>query len=136
MPIEDFADFIAGRVEKGKLVEVGIGFQTRVALRLIELGYDVLAIDWNEKAVENARRAGIKAEVDNVFKPRLGLYLGAKAIYSIRPTPETMEHILELGKRLNIPVFILPLSGDPGPLKAKLENFRGLAIYVYNPAKN
>ncbi|ASJ01112.1 UPF0146 family protein [Thermococcus gorgonarius] len=132
MPLKDFADFIASRVPGGKVVEIGIGFQFKVALRLKELGFDVLAVDWNEKSVEAARKAGINAFRDDVFNPELGLYKGAKAVYSVRPTPEIVGAILDLGNVLGVPVFILPLSGDTMPKGMKLVNFRGLAIYVKN----
>ncbi|WP_456367490.1 UPF0146 family protein [Thermococcus sp.] len=135
MGISTLADFIAETVERGKVVEVGIGFQLKVALRLKELGYDVLAVDWNEKAVENARKAGINAVRDNIFSPRLELYKGARAIYSVRPTPEIVASILRLGDALGVPVYMVLLSGDPRPHGMKLVNFRGLAIYVYIPGE-
>ncbi|AMQ18816.1 UPF0146 family protein [Thermococcus peptonophilus] len=130
MPIEDFADFIASRVPKGKVAELGIGFQFKVALRLKELGFRVLAVDWNEKAVEAAKEAGIEAIRDDLFNPRLELYEDAVALYSVRPTPEIVEPILDLGKKLGFPVFILPLAGDTMPRTMRLVNYRGLAIYV------
>ncbi|WP_297497494.1 UPF0146 family protein [Thermococcus sp.] len=133
MGIERLADFIAETVERGKIVETGIGFQLKVALRLKELGYEVLAVDWNERAVENARKVGINAVKDDLFRPKLELYRGAKAIYSIRPTPEIIAPILRLGEDLKVPVCILSLSGDPRARGTRLVNFRGLAIYVYNP---
>jgi len=135
MPIEDFADFLAKEVPKGRIAELGIGFQLQVALRLKELGYDVLAVDWNGRAVENARRAGINAVRDDLFRPKLELYRGAKAIYSVRPAPEIIAPILRLGETLGAPVYILPLSGDSRPPGTRLVNFGGLAIYVYNPRR-
>ncbi len=135
MGIEALAEFIAETVERGKVVEAGIGFQLKVALRLKGLGYDVLAVDWNGKAVENARKAGINAVRDDIFSPNLELYRGAKAVYSIRPTPEIVAPILSLGEALKVPVYTLPLSGDPRAMGTRLVNFKGLAIYVYNPRR-
>ena len=134
MPIEDFADFLASEVPRGKIAELGIGFQFRVALKLKELGYDVLAVDWNPQAVGKAGELGISAVRDDLFRPNFKLYRSAKALYSIRPTPEIVKPILELSRRLGVPVYILPLSGDSMPRAMRLVNFRGLAIYVYNPA--
>ncbi|GAB6136389.1 UPF0146 family protein [Thermococcus prieurii] len=131
--LETLADFIAQNFPRGKAVELGIGFQTKVALRLTELGYDVLAIDWNEKAVENARKAGIKAVRDDLFRPRLELYKDAVVLYSVRPTPEIMKPILELSKKTGVPLVVLPLSGDSVPKQMRLVNYKGLAIYVYKP---
>lgn len=130
MPIEDFADFLAETFPKGKIVELGIGFQTKVALRLKELGYGVLAVDWNEEAVENARKAGIKAVWDDLFRPKLELYSDAVAIYSVRPTPEIMRPIIELSRKVRVPLVILPLSGDSVPRGLRLVNYRGLSIYT------
>ncbi len=133
MPVEDFADFIAQNVPKGKVAELGIGFQFKVALRLKELGYDVLAVDWNPESVRRARELGINAVRDDVFAPNLELYRGVKALYSVRPTPEIVRPILHLGERLRLPVYILPLTGDTMPRRMKLVNYRGLAIYVTKP---
>ncbi len=133
MPIEDFAEFLASNVPRGKVVEVGIGFQFKVALRLMELGYEVLAVDWNPESVERARKLGINAVKDDVFNPNLELYRGAKAVYSVRPTPEIVAPILELGRKLRVPVYILPLAGDTMPRGMRLVNFRGLAIYTAKP---
>jgi len=131
--LEGLAEFIAENFPKGKAVELGIGFQTKVALRLTELGYDVLAIDWNEEAVENARRSGISAVRDDLFRPRLQLYRDAVVLYSVRPTPEIMRPIAELGRKTGVPLVVLPLSGDSVPKPLRLVNYRGLALYVYKP---
>ncbi|WP_297463729.1 UPF0146 family protein [Thermococcus sp.] len=133
MPIEDFAEFLAREVPEGGIAELGIGFQFKVALKLKELGYDILAIDWNPESVRRARNLGINAVRDDVFSPNLELYRGVKALYSIRPTPEIVKPILELSRRLGVPAYILPLSGDTMPKTMRLVNFKGLAIYVYNP---
>jgi len=130
MALEEFAYFIAENSPGRKALEVGVGFQLSVALKLRELGYEVTVIDWNEKAVENARKAGLRAIKDDVFNPRLEIYEGTDVIYSVRPTPEIVEPILRLGRTLRKPVYILPFSGDPVPPGTRLVNYRGLAIYV------
>ncbi|MEO2152393.1 MAG: UPF0146 family protein, partial [Thermococcus sp.] len=94
--LEKLAEFIAQNFPRGKAVELGIGVQTKVALRLTELGYDVLGIDWNEKAVGNARRAGINAVRDDLFRPRLSLYRDAVVLYSVRRRREIMKAIVGL----------------------------------------
>ncbi|NJE62171.1 UPF0146 family protein [Thermococcus sp. 21S7] len=129
MPIEDFAEFLALNVPRGKIIELGIGFQFKVALRLKDLGYDVLAVDWNPESVKKARDLGINAVRDDLFNPRPELYRSANALYSVRPTPEIVRPILNLGKNLGLPVYILPLAGDTMPRTMRLTNFRGLAIY-------
>ncbi|MCD6372417.1 MAG: hypothetical protein J7L37_02540 [Thermococcus sp.] len=130
MKLEDFAYFIAENSPGKRAIEIGVGFQLSVALKLRELGYDVTVIDWNEKAVENAKKAGLKAVRDNVFNPRLEIYRDADVIYSVRPTPEIVRPILKLGRITKNPVYILPLSGDPIPPGTRLVNYRGLAIYT------
>ncbi|NJF25611.1 UPF0146 family protein [Thermococcus sp. Bubb.Bath] len=130
MPVEDFADFISSKVPKGKIVELGIGFQFKVALRLKELGFDVLAVDWNEESVRAAIRAGIDAFQDDIFNPRRELYRGAVALYAVRPTPEILVPIISLSDRLKLPLFILPLAGDTMPRGMKLVNYRGLPVYA------
>ncbi|KUH33836.1 hypothetical protein APY94_04340 [Thermococcus celericrescens] len=129
MSIEDFADFLAREVPKGRIAELGIGFQFKVALRLKELGYDVLAVDWNPASVERAVELGLNAVRDDLFSPKVELYEGVAALYSVRPTPEIVRPILGLGRKLHVPVYILPLTGDTMPRTMRLTNFRGLAIY-------
>ncbi|WP_297417899.1 UPF0146 family protein [Thermococcus sp.] len=134
MPIEDFADFLLKNTN-GQLMELGIGFQFKVALRLIELGREVTAVDWNPESIEKARELGIKAVRDDLFSPNFELYRGVKALYSVRPTPEIVKPILELSKKLGVSLYVLPLAGDSMPKSMRLVNFRGLAIYVYNPRR-
>ncbi|CAB49118.1 UPF0146 family protein [Pyrococcus abyssi] len=129
----EVAEFIAREVKKGKVIEVGIGFYTRIAKRLKELGFDVLAIDINKDAVVNAKNSGLNAEVDDIFNPNISLYMGAKAIYSIRPTPEMMNYILKISKAVKVPAYIVPLTGDPVPQGMKLITYRGIPIYKWEP---
>ena len=130
MSLENLAGFIAENFPRGKVVELGIGFQTKVALKLKELGYDVLAIDWNERAVENARKLGLKAVRDDLFRPRLELYKNTVLLYSVRPTPEIMKPIVKLSNIVSVPLVILPMSGDSVPRGLRLINYRGLVMYV------
>ncbi len=135
MTLKEFAHFIAENAPGRRTIEIGIGFQLSVALRLKELGYEVTVVDWNEEAVENAEREGLKAVKDDVFNPRMEIYRGTDVIYSVRPTPEIVEPILHIGRNLKKPVYILPFSGDPVPPGTQLVNYRGLAIYVYKPLR-
>jgi len=130
MSLRDFADFLKGEIPRGRVVEIGIGFRFDVALRLRDLGYDVLAVDWNPESVRKAEELGIRAVRDDVFNPRVKLYGNPRGIYSIRPTPETVPAILKLGVMLGAPVYILPLSGDTMPRRMRLVNYRGLAVYT------
>lgn len=129
MAMEDFAHYLAGKVGSGKLAEIGVGFNFKVALKLRDLGLDVIVIDWNREAVLGARKVGLNAYIDDIFKPNLELYHGVKAIYAVRPTPEIIKPIIALSEKLNVPLYILPFSLDEMPRELKLENYRGLAIY-------
>ncbi|AIF69416.1 hypothetical protein PAP_05025 [Palaeococcus pacificus DY20341] len=127
--MEAFAEYLAQKARNGKLAEIGVGFNFKVALKLKELGLDVFVVDWNKNAVEKAQELGIKAYVDDVFKPNLMLYEGVKIVYAVRPTPEIVRPILELARKLGVPAYILPFSLDEMPRELKLENYKGLAIY-------
>ena len=133
MSLEDLAIFLNSREPKGKLVEIGVGFNFKVALKLKELGRDIIVVDWNLEAIEKAKELGLKAYVDNIFTPNLALYKDASVIYSIRPTPEIIKPILELGKRVKVPVYIVPFSLDVMPKSLKLENYKGIPIYSWAP---
>ncbi|HIP88471.1 MAG TPA: hypothetical protein EYH24_00480 [Thermococcus paralvinellae] len=110
-------------------MEVGVGFNFKAALKLKELGFDILVVDWNPKAVETAKGLKLNAVVDDIFNPRLEIYSGASAIYSIRPTPEMMPYLIKLARTIKAPLYIIPFSTDSTPKRMKLENYKGLAIY-------
>ncbi|HIH72873.1 MAG: Uncharacterized protein XD43_1784 [Thermococcales archaeon 44_46] len=133
MSFEKLAMFLVERHPEGKFVEIGVGFNFKVALKLKELGREVLVVDWNAEAVKKAKELGLEAYVDDVFSPRLEIYRNATAIYSVRPTPEIVEPILKLGKLLKTPVYILPFSLDSMPRILKLENYNGLPVYTWRP---
>ncbi|AEH25330.1 UPF0146 family protein [Pyrococcus yayanosii] len=131
--LETFADFVTERVRGKRIVEVGVGFYLKVALRLKEMGYEVVVVDWNEEAVKNAKKHGLVAVKDDIFNPNPQIYENAEAIYSIRPTPEMMPDLLGLARSLRKPLFIVPLTGDPIPPGMRLVEFRRIPIYVYEP---
>lgn len=133
MSFEKLARLLIERHPKGKFVEIGVGFNFKVALELKNLGRRVLVVDWNPEAVKKAKELGLEAYVDNVFSPRLEIYRDTVAIYSIRPTPEIVEPILKLAQLLKIPVYILPFSLDHMPRILRLENYGGLPIYTWRP---
>ncbi|AEC51641.1 hypothetical protein PNA2_0725 [Pyrococcus sp. NA2] len=127
------SEFIANYVKDGRIVEVGAGFYLKVAMKLKEMGFEVLVVDKNVEAVENAKRLGLNAEVDDVFNPRLELYEGVDVIYSIRPTPEMMPALVKLSKKVNVPMLIVPLTGDSPPNEMKLVNYKGIPVYIFVP---
>ncbi|BAA29278.1 UPF0146 family protein [Pyrococcus horikoshii] len=129
----EVAEIIAREIRRGKIVEIGVGFYLEVAKRLRESGIDILVVDINEKAINYARKQGIKGVVDDIFNPTLGIYKDAKAIYSIRPAPEMMKPLLDLARKLKIPLYIVPLTGDRTPNGMKLINYKGIPIYKWEP---
>ncbi|ALM75814.1 UPF0146 family protein [Thermococcus barophilus] len=128
---EKLAEYFAQKFKRGKIIEIGIGFNFKAALKLKELGFDVVVIDWNPKAVERAKEIGLNAIVDDIFNPRLEIYKQAKAMYSIRPTPEMMPYLLKLAKTIKVPIYIVPFSTDAVPIEMRLENYRELVIYKW-----
>ena len=110
-----------------------VGFNFKVALKLKELGRDIIVLEWNLKAIEKAKELGLKAYVDNIFTPNLAVYKDASVIYAIRPTREIIKPMLELGKRVKVPVYIVTFSLDVMPKSLKLENYKGIPIYSWAP---
>lgn len=126
---EKLAQYFAQKFKKGRIIEIGVGFNFKAALKLKELGFDILVVDWNPKAVERAKELKLNAVIDDIFNPQLEIYNDTNAIYSIRPTPEMMPYLLKLAKTVKVPLYIIPLSTDTVPKGMKLENYKGLAIY-------
>jgi hypothetical protein len=129
MPMEKFAEYLFKKLRGGRIVEIGVGYNFKVALKLKEFGFDVIVVDWNKDSVKKASELGLKALVDNIFEPSLEVYKDVKAIYSVRPTPEMVNYLINLSNKLKVPLYILPFSLDEMPRKLKLENYKGLAIY-------
>lgn len=59
----------ADRAEKMKALPLALETQTKIAEELLADGYDTLALEWNEKALENARKL-IEAEKNSAVKQR------------------------------------------------------------------
>ena len=126
---EKLAEYFAQKFKGGKIIEIGVGFNFKAALKLKELGFEILVVDWNPKAVKRARELELDAVVDDIFNPKLGIYKDADAIYSIRPTPEMMPYLVKLARIVKVPLYLIPFSTDAVPKGMKLENYKGLAIY-------
>ncbi|AAL80247.1 hypothetical protein PFDSM3638_00540 [Pyrococcus furiosus DSM 3638] len=132
--MEALAELIKRKVpNEGLIIEVGVGFYLKVAKKLKEYGFNVVVVDINQEAVKNAIKERIPGFVDDVFNPNLKIYLKARAIYSIRPNPEIMMALLTLAKKVKVPLYIVPLSGDVPPREMKLINYKGISVYVWEP---
>jgi len=69
-------------------------------------------VDVDREAVEELRKIGLKAFVDDLTNPSLEIYRGADLIYSVRPPFELIPKIAALGIRTGSDVLIAPLSED------------------------
>ena len=131
--MDSVAEFIAKKCKAGKVIEIGVGFYTKIAEKLRELNVNVIVVDVNESSIKRARELGLEGYVDDIFNHSPEIYRGACCIYSIRPTPEMMPALLRLAKKLGVPLYIVPLTGDSPPKEMKLINYRGIPIYKWEP---
>ncbi|ADB57513.1 UPF0146 family protein [Archaeoglobus profundus] len=117
------ADYISKRYS-GKLVEVGIGYNWIVALKLKENGFRVVATDIRHIPIKD-----IEFYIDDITTPRLEIYSNSSLIYSIRPPPEIVPHILRVAKEVKADVLIRPFGNEF--YSGKLINYRGERFYVW-----
>jgi len=109
-----------------RVVEVGIGSYPRVALALQARGLNVVATDIQPQPV------GFPVEFDDANSPRLELYEGVQAIYSVRPPPELIPLLKKLATRLTVDLLVKPLAAEP--VDGRLLNRAGGSFYLF-PAK-
>jgi hypothetical protein len=109
-----------------RLAEVGIGSYPKVALALHARGLKVVATDIQPQPV------GFPTEFDDVRSPRLELYEGAQAVYSVRPPPELIPLLKQLANRLTVDLLVRPLAAEP--VGGRLINRAGSFFYLF-PAK-
>jgi len=141
---QEIAEYISKKYPSAKkIVEVGIGRSPYTALLLQKLlpETELKVVDVDREVVEELRKIGLKAFVDDLTSPSLEIYEGADLIYSIRPPFELIPNIASLGARIGSDILIAPLSED-----AHLSNLSGwkllrlgeASIYVlekpYNPS--
>ena len=124
----DLADYICTNYS-GRVVEVGAGYVSDVALTLIFRGLDVTATDKEERFLD-----GLHVEKDDIFSPRLELYEGACLIYSLRPPLEMQTAIGDLASRIGADILIRPLGDEVAQLPGfvrQLANFREARFYIF-----
>jgi len=114
-------DYLSRRYRR--VVEVGMGTYSRVACALQDLGLTVTATDINP------RTEGVPVVRDDLWEPRLEIYLEAQAIYAIRPPPELLPPLKELAGRLAVDLIVKPLAGEP--CDGQLVSTGGSFFYVY-----
>ncbi len=118
------AEFIASKYA-GKVVEVGIGNYTKVAKRLADLGFEVVATDIKPMRVPE----NVKFYLDDISNPNLEIYRSSRLIYSIRPPMELFKDILRVAVSVGADCIIKPLYGEYP--SGKLVNYKGLSFYVF-----
>ncbi|AEH06834.1 UPF0146 family protein [Methanothermococcus okinawensis] len=119
--------------ESFKIIEIGIGYYYNVAKSLnIHENINLIVIDANKDAVNNAKKEGLNAFVDDLFNPKLNIYENVDLIYSIRPPRDLQPFILNICKKYDIPLIIKPLYGETPINYLKLINYKGNALYGWN----
>jgi uncharacterized protein len=126
---DDLAAFIA-RNYSGRVVEVGAGYFADVALGLQERGLDVVLTDKEERHL-----GSLRVEKDDVFSPRLELYLGASLLYSIRPPLEMQLAMGLLAAKIGADVLVRPLMDEVTELQGfarRLVNSGEARFYLFS----
>lgn len=102
---EELAKFIM-RNYSGKVVEIGVGRMSDVAIRLNQ-SLEVVVTDKSDFCP-----AGLKAVADDIFAPREELYAGATLLYSIRPPLEMQMAMGDLAQEIAADIIIRPLENE------------------------
>jgi uncharacterized UPF0146 family protein len=126
---DDLAQFIA-RNYSGRVVEVGAGYVSEVALGLKARGLDVVLTDKEERLL-----GGLRVEKDDIFSPRLELYRGASLLYSIRPPLEMQLAMGLLALKLGSDVLVRPLQDEVAELPGfaqRLVNSGEASFYLFS----
>ncbi len=107
----------------GKVVEVGIGYNWKVALRLKDLGFEVVATDLKPIDVP------VEFYVDDVTDPKVEIYEGASLIYTIRPPPEIVPYVLRIAEVVKSDVIVRPFGNEF--YDGRLINYKGERFYLW-----
>ena len=123
---KDFAQYIISNYSNAeKIVEVGAGKFHKVASILEEtLNSSIVMTD-----IKPSHGKIIK---DDICNPDLKVYDGSSLIYSIRPQPELMPHLMIVAEKTGADLIIKPFSTDSIPAgKMKLINYKRATFYRY-----
>ncbi|RJS72412.1 MAG: hypothetical protein CW694_02875 [Candidatus Syntrophoarchaeum sp. WYZ-LMO15] len=113
----DFERSIAEYILKhytGRVVEVGIGWNTTVARYLHEAGCLITTTDIIDEAIPGAPNY-IK---DDIFHPDPEIYRNARLIYSIRPPEELQIAIAKVASSVGADLILKPLGSEIADLSA------------------
>jgi uncharacterized UPF0146 family protein len=103
--IAGLADYIASKYNKA--AEIGIGHFPDVADALLKRGLTVFATD-----IHPFYFPGFRVYADDITSPDLSIYEGTEILYSMRPPPELLPHLIKLGKMIRADIIIKPLSSE------------------------
>ncbi|MEW6214826.1 MAG: UPF0146 family protein [Nitrospirota bacterium] len=102
---EGLVNYIAGKY--GNVVEIGIGHFPDIAFALLEKGVRVFATD-----VRPFKYIGLKVIADDIMEPDISAYTAIDLIYSLRPPPELVTHMVQLARKLSADLIIKPLASE------------------------
>ncbi|MCS7132889.1 MAG: UPF0146 family protein [Nitrososphaeria archaeon] len=118
-----------------KIVEVGVGRSPYTAIRLKTLlpRAEIIVTDVDREALRYAARLNLNAIYDDVSRPKLEIYEGSDVIYSIRPPPELIHKLEELGIRVGADILVAPLPEDVylSSMKKNWMRIRGPPTSIY-----
>ncbi|MFZ6017369.1 MAG: UPF0146 family protein [Nitrospirota bacterium] len=98
------------RSRYSNVVEIGIGYFPDVAFALLQQDVRVFATD-----VRPFKYTGLNVIVDDIMEPDISAYTAIDLIYSLRPPPELVTHMVQLARKLSADLIIKPLSSEhPG----------------------
>ncbi|MGB7545992.1 MAG: UPF0146 family protein [Methanothrix sp.] len=125
---EDLANYIAEHYS-GRVVEVGVGFYSQVALHLAARGLKVILTDREERMLGE-----LVVEKDDIFSPRMELYREARLIYSIRPPLEMQLAMGVVAADVGADLLVRPLMDEVAQLPGfsrRLVNWGEARFYLF-----
>ncbi len=121
---KDFTQYIINNYSNAdKIVEVGAGKFHMVASILEEnLNSTIVMTD-----IKPSHEKIIK---DDIVNPDLKIYNGSSLIYSVRPQPELMPHLMIIAEKTGADLIIKPFSTDSvNSSKMKLINYKKATFF-------
>ena len=89
-----------------RAIEIGIGKNYEAAKQVGAAGNLMLVTDIRDVAVPGSLRFAR----DDIFSPKISLYQGADAIYSVRPAIEMIPPLIALAKTINCDLVVYHLG--------------------------
>lgn len=105
----EVGELVATLAQFDRLVEVGIGNRTAIAIALAEHGLEVTATDIHDRQVP----AGVTFVRDDITDPDHSVYTDADLIYSLRTPPELHRSLRSCSRAVGVPVCFTTCGGDP-----------------------